>query len=380
MRGLNASARATAAHRARWGPPTLVVRAPGRVNLIGEHTDYNDGFVLPMALPFDTVIAVSAAPDGRSVLSSEGFGDAVIGAPVGSPPWAAHVQSMVDILASDGVAAPPWRGTVASDIPAGAGLSSSAAIEVAVGWVVATLAGREVDPVAVARYGQEAESRLLGAPTGLMDQLASAGAVAGSAQLIDCRSYERRSVRLPSDAGFVVMDTSTRRRLAGSEFATRMATCRRAAELLGVAALRDATADDVATLQGAHDLEWRRATHVVAENERTVAAAAAMDADDATTLGRLMTESHRSLRDLFEVSSEALDAIVDAASSAPGCFGARMTGGGFAGCAVALVAADRVDSFRAEVAAGFEQATGKTATMWVCDAGPGAGIEFQEAP
>ena len=380
-----ARSRALAAHRSSWGEPDLVVRAPGRVNLIGEHTDYNAGFVLPMALPFDTVMAVSASPDTHSSLKSEGFGTVVIGDGASGDgtggesdvAWAAHIRGMVEVMADDGVGAPPWRATVATDIPTGASLSSSAAIEVAVGLTVATRAGVAVDPVRIAEYGQQVETRLLGAPTGIMDQLISATAMEGSASLIDCRSLEATPVTLPGGTVVVVMDTMTRRRLVDSEFAARMHACRRAAELLGVDALRDvADVEAVSPLRPVHELEWRRATHVVAENARTLAAAAAMAADDGPATGALMAESHVSLRDLFEVSSPALDTIVDAALQAPGCLGARMTGGGFAGCAVALVDADDVEAFEAEVSTTYEHAAGTVPRLWACGAAGGASVEW----
>jgi galactokinase len=361
-----------------WGEPDFVVRAPGRVNLIGEHTDYNDGFVLPMALPFDTVMAVSASPEEYSRLRSEGFGEVVLGEKGAA--WAAHIRGMVDAMAADGVSAPPWRACVATDIPTGASLSSSAAIEVAVGLTLAARAGVDVDPIRIAEYGRQVETRLLGAPTGIMDQLISATAVEGAASLIDCRSLAITPVTLPSGTVVVVMDTLTRRQLVDSEFGARMHACRRAAELLGVGSLRDVgTVDDLSALRPAHELEWRRAAHVVAENARTLAAADAMAADDGSAMGALMAESHVSLRDLFEVSGAALDTIVEAAVQAPGCLGARMTGGGFAGCAVALVEADQVAAFEVAVVAAHERVTGTLPRLWACGAAGGASVEWSSA-
>ena len=379
-----ARARALAAHRSAWGEPDFVVRAPGRVNLIGEHTDYNDGFVLPMALPFDTVMAVSASPEEHSRLRSEGFGEVVLGDRVGggadAPGWAAHIQGMVEVMAADGVTAPPWRATVATDIPTGASLSSSAAIEICVGLTIAFRAEVDRDAVRLARYGQQVETRLLGAPTGIMDQLISATAVEGSASLIDCRSLAITPVALPGGTVVVVMDTMTRRELVDSEFGARMRACRRAADLLGVGSLREVAAvDDLSALRPGHDLEWRRAAHVVAENTRTLAAAEAMAADDGSTMGALMAESHASLRDLFEVSGAALDTIVDAAMRSPGCLGARMTGGGFAGCGVALVEADHVAAFEAAVVTAYEGVTGTVPQLWACGAAGGASVERSSA-
>lgn len=368
----NARERAIADHRSTWGEPTAVVRAPGRVNLIGEHTDYNDGFVLPMAIPFDTVIALSGAPAGTATtIRSEGFGEVALDGAV--PAWALYLERMQARMAEDGVAAAPWVGAVATDIPVGASLSSSAAIEVAFGHAVAHRAGAHVDGVRLARYGQAVETELLGSPTGIMDQLISATGVAGSASLIDCRSLEVTPCPIPADTVVVVMDTMTRRELVDSEFAARMASCRRAAEVLGVSALRDA--DDLSALEADHPVEHRRASHVLAENERTLAAAHAMLDGDAATLGRLMTESHASLRDLYEVSGPALDAMVDVALDAPGCLGARMTGGGFAGCTVALVDRGALEAFLVAVRVGFVTGGGDEPRLWPCQAVAGASIE-----
>lgn len=373
--GVDARARAIADHRSTWGEPDVVVRAPGRVNLIGEHTDYNDGFVFPMALPFDTVIAVSLAPSGTGTqVRSEGFGEFTMDGDV--PDWAIYIRTMHELMLDREIVAPAWRGTVATDIPTGASLSSSAAIEVATGLVIAHLAGADLDGVAIARLGQQVETRLLGVPTGIMDQLISATAMVGSASLIDCRSLAATPHPIPAGATVVVMDTMTRRELVDSEFSARTATCMRAAELLGVAKLRDvADPADLSALAADHPLEYRRASHVVAEDARTLAAAEAMAAGDAGRLGELMNASHASLRDLYEVSSEALDRMVDIAHAAPGCFGARMTGGGFAGCAVALVDDAEVDAFVASVATEFEAWSGVAPRLWPSTAAPGASVE-----
>lgn len=373
--GGDARARAIAAHREAWGEPDTIVRAPGRVNLIGDHTDYNDGFVLPMALPFDTVIAVSAAPaGGAGEIRSEGFGAFEIDGAV--PDWAVYIQAMHDVMREAGIEAPAWRGAIATDIPIGASLSSSAAVEVATGLTIAARAGAEPDGVAIARFGQLVETRLLGAPTGMMDQLISATASAGSASLIDCRSLAMTSLPVPAGTTVVVMDTMTRRELVDSEFAARTATCLRAADLLGVDALRDiAAVADIALLEADHPLEWRRATHVVSENERTLAAAGALTAGDAAAFGALMNESHDSLRDCYEVSSAALDRMVDIARAASGCLGARMTGGGFAGCAVALVRSGDVDEFVRDVADGYEAWSGTEPRLWSGVAAAGASVE-----
>ncbi|MGI9614114.1 MAG: galactokinase [Acidimicrobiales bacterium] len=370
--------RAASAHRDRWGSAAeFVARAPGRVNLIGEHTDYNDGFVFPMAIPADTAVAVSRAPGGDPTeLVSEGFGRVELAAtevfdanPIDVTHWAAHVQGVRLLLAKHGVTVPAWRATVATDIPIGASLSSSAALEVAVTMALLELSGTRWSALDVAKLGQRVENDVLGLPSGIMDQLVSAVAVAGHASLIDCRSLDVRPVALPDGAAVAIMDTGTRRKLTESAFADRRETCVRAAKTLGVKSLRDASTGDLDRLAG-DDLviERRRARHVITENARTVEAAAAMVASDAVALGSLMTDSHRSLRDDYEVSGPALDRIVEVARSAPGCLGARMTGGGFAGCAVALVERDRTDEFLASTM------TSSEAKIWFCEPGPGAAL------
>ncbi len=353
----DARARAvTAFDRTHGHPPTTVVRAPGRVNLIGEHTDYNDGFVLPLALPHATVIALEPTGDRSIDVTSEGFGrarftlDDDVAACEG---WARYLHGMSSFLAADGHRVAGWRGTMATDIPAGAGLSSSAALEVAAGLAALAATGAEGGTVApaglrvVAALGTRVENELLGLPSGIMDQLISAVAVEGSALLIDCESGSAEPVAIPEEALVVILDTGTRRELADSAFAQRRADCARAAALLDVPSLRRAPTDAVPRLRaaGADDVLCRRVRHVVAENARTVETARALAEGDLDRVGRLMAESHRSLAVDYEVSGPALDAMVAVAADAPGVIGARMTGGGFAGCAVALVEADTVDRF-----------------------------------
>ena len=368
--------RAVAGHRARWGEPELVVRAPGRVNLIGEHTDYNDGFTLPMALPFDTVLAIASVGDpvdGDVEVVSEGFGSVVIdpaGDPRGVVAWARHIAGVTALLA-DSVPAAGWRATIASDIPSGASLSSSAALEVGIVTALLARAGVAWPPIDVARLGRRVEHEIVGLPSGIMDQFISAGAVAGHAGLMDCRALTLTPIPLPAGCAVAVLDTGTRRVLADAAYADRRAACERAAAALGVAALRDASVAQVAGLGDATDR--RRAHHVVTENARTLAAAAALRTGDVARFGHLMTESHVSLRDDFEVSGAGLDAIVEAARRSPGCLGARMTGGGFAGCAVALVDTDRVAEFSESVLAGYHH-DGHTARVWVCGSAAGAAV------
>ena len=326
----------------------VVARAPGRVNLIGEHTDYNDGFVLPMAIPHATWMAARRRDDDLIRLWSEGHPAAELSTATLSERvdgWPVYVQGVARMLAEEGTPVRGFDAALATDIPVGASLSSSAALELVTARVITAFADAEWDPVAGALASVRAEREHVGMPCGVMDQLISSTATAGHASLIDCRSLEIDPVPLPTGTAVVVLDTGTRRRLVDSAYADRRASCERAAETLGVDALRDTTADAIADAPGLDATDRRRAGYVVAENDRTLRTAAAMRADDAATVGRLMDESHAGLRDDYEVSGPALNAMVGAARAAPGCVGARMTGGGFAGCAVALVARDAVDEF-----------------------------------
>ena len=347
--------RAIAGYVTNYGnEPTLVVRAPGRVNLIGEHTDYNDGFALPMALPFEVVIAGEPRNDGRVVATSEGFEPAefAIADGVEQGGWFTYVHGTAAMLIDAGYPAAGWQGCLASDIPAGASLSSSAALEVASGLAFVTSAGGTIEANALARVGQRVENDVMGFPSGIMDQLASATSADGAASLIDCRDLSTTPVPLPAGVDVIIMDTGTRRELVDSEYAARRADCITAAATLGVAALRDATLDQVGALNDKRIR--RRALHVISENIRTLDAAAAMRAGNATELGQLMNQSHSSLRDDYDVSGPALDRIVAMAQNTDGCLGARMTGGGFAGAAVALVESASSQSFIAHITQSFE--------------------------
>ncbi len=374
---MDAVERAIAAFVDRYGlEPELVATAPGRVNLIGEHTDYNGGHVLPMALPFVTAIAASARVDHVVTVASEGFDPARFSIgdhPASTDGWARYLHGVGWELADSGIEVRGWSGVVTTDVPVGASLSSSAALEVASANTFCR--GVELDPLTIAQVGQRVENHLIGMPCGIMDQLVSAAAVAGHALLIDCASLTYRPVPIPAEATVVVMDTLTRRRLVDSEFAARRHDCEEAARRLGVTHLVEAALADLSDLGGPDDRLRRRARHVVTENQRTLDAAAALQSGDLAALGELMDDSHRSLRDDYQVSGPALDAIVDLARHAPGCLGARMTGGGFAGCAVALVTADLLDVFAAHVEAG----SGRTCRLYPVKPGPGAAVAIPRA-
>lgn len=354
----------------------VVARAPGRVNLIGDHTDYNDGFVLPMALPFATTIVATARLDRTVTLSSVGFPDVAFS--LDDPPseagsWARFVAGMASFLAEDGVDVPGFDASISTDIPVGASLSSSAALEVAAGLVMCGLAGSPPDPVRIARLGQRVENEVIGIQSGIMDQLISAVAESGAVTRIDCRTLDTSPVLLPERARVVIMDTMTRRELADSEYDLRRAACERAAAALGVAKLRDATIEGVATLTD--DVDRRRAHHIVTENRRVLDTVDALVADDLDRTGELMNESHDSLSVDYEVSSVALDRMAEIARAHPHCWGARMTGGGFAGSAVALVDVAAVEGFVDTVRSTWERETGVAPDLWAVAPSAGAYLD-----
>ena len=289
--------------------------------------------------------------------------------------WIEYLKGTAWALLDAGHALEGLEGVIAGDVPLGAGLSSSASIEMATARAFAAVSNLPWKPAPMALLGQRAENKWVGVNCGIMDQLISAAGVEDKALLIDCRSLETQAVPLPRGTVVVVLDTATRRGLVDSAYNERRAQCEAAAKLFGVKALRDVTSEQLAAR--AAELEpmtLRRARHVVSEDERTLAAAEAMRADDATRLGRLMNESHESLRHDFEVCNDGLNVMVDEARRAPGCFGARMTGAGFGGCAVALVAADRSEAFVRQVEAGYREATGLAPKVYVCRATNGAEI------
>jgi galactokinase len=362
------------------GPPVWLARAPGRVNLVGEHTDYNEGFVLPMAIDRAAWIAFRPRPDGRVHLFSLQFGEATEfdlgGLSKTGPAWAQYVKGVAWSLGEDGQALRGFEGVLAGDVPIGAGLSSSAAVELAAARALAASSGLAWEPKAMALRAQRAENSWVGMKCGIMDQLASVAAVAGSALLIDCRSLDTTLVPLPPAASVVVLDTSTRRALVDSAYNERRAQCEEAARGLGVTALRDVTPEELAgSVVALEATVRRRARHVVSENARTLAAAEAMRSGDAAALGRLLDASHKSLREDFEVSSPALEAMVACAQSDGAAYGARLTGAGFGGCAVALVHRAEAEAFSARVQAAFRERTGLTPQAYVCQPAAGASLE-----
>jgi galactokinase len=368
--------------------------APGRVNLIGEHTDYNDGFVLPMAI--DRHVAVAFAPRADRILRVHAtafeqtrqlsLDELEIRARTepekrsGRGGWFGYVVGVAWAMLGAGKSLRGANLAIVSDVPTGAGLSSSAAVEIGVARALAEVSDLDWDTQAIAQLAQRGEQAFAGVACGIMDQLVVAAAHEGCALLIDCRSLDTRDVPLPTSARIVVFDTGVRRQLSGSAYNERRAACERVVEVVravtpGVKALRDVDEDLLARVSGSLDPgDVRRATHVIAENRRPAELADAFAANDLRLAGRLMVDSHNSLRDLYEVSSRGLDAIVETAIAAPGCFGARLTGAGFGGCAIALVEAGSIQRVMSAVEAGYEQRTGRLTTGFVCRAAEGASV------
>jgi galactokinase len=358
----------TAAFIERTGRrPDGVWRAPGRVNLIGEHTDYNDGFVLPVAI--DRSIVVAAGYRDDRILRSWSIGDRAGPAvrplselgPGMSSGWAAYVEGVAWVLLEEGSPVSGADLLVLADLPAGAGLSSSAALEAAVGLALTDLAGGTVDRVALALAGQRAETEVVGMPCGLMDQMAVLCGRAGHALFFDTRTMKTEAVPFdPAAAGLtlLVIDTRVKHTLANSPYAQRRRACEQAAAALGVAALRDATLDDLEAAAAGGRLDevtFRRARHVVTENARVLEVVDLLRQGDVTSIGPALAGSHRSLRDDYEVSCAELDLATETAVAA-GAVAARMTGAGFGGSALALVPVDRAETVGLAVAEAFTAA------------------------
>jgi len=357
--------------------PTWIVRAPGRVNLIGEHTDYNEGFVLPLAIDRAIWIALRPRPDRTVVVYSVDFGQQKEFSLDGLRPcqdgWLEYLKGVAWVLQEEGFRLTGWEGILVGNVPQGAGLSSSAALEMAAARAFAAVAGIAWDPVRMALLGQKAENRWVGIQCGIMDQLVSAAGQQGHALLIDCRFLQTEPVPLPAGTAVVVLDTGTRRGLVDSAYNERRRQCETAAQTLGVRALRDVDLKQLeSAAQRLDPVTFRRARHVVTENARTLEAAEAMRRGDKSRLGQLMDASHQSLRDDYEVSSEALNWMAELARSHRACYGARMTGAGFGGCAVALIHAEAAEEFVTSVGPAYQKATGHQPALYVCQATQGA--------
>lgn len=364
--------------------PNWIASAPGRVNLIGEHTDYNDGFVLPMAIEDRTAIAASTTDDNIVTLHSATTGESASfeitpGMKPGEPAWANYVKGVVAGFVQRGASVPGFNAVIDSDVALGSGLSSSAALEVATATLLEAISGSAIDPVEKALLCQRAEHDFAGVPCGIMDQFISAMCREDHLLLIDCRSQRGELVPFndPSLA-MLIINTNVRHSLADGEYGQRRAQCEAAARALNVRALRDATLADLEASKSKIDpLIYRRARHVISENNRTTEAACWLRAGQWERLGTLMYESHSSLRDDYEVSCVELDQVVELARDIGpqgGVIGCRMTGGGFGGCAVALVKADHADAIGTRISNEYLTRTGIAATVFPSRPGHGSAV------
>lgn len=370
----------------------FVVRAPGRVNLIGEHTDYNEGYVLPMAIDRAVWIALRPRPDSivrilsldMPRLDSDAGAESAfdLQSLTRGRGWLEYPKGVAAQLTKSGYRLNGFDAVMAGDVPRGAGLSSSAAVELAVARAFACSSGFAWDAAAMAKLAQKAENEWVGVNSGIMDQMASAACRAGFALFLDCRSLEFQHIPLPPGVSVIVLDTSTRRGLVDSAYNERRSQCEEAARWFGVKALRDVGVDTLGrrdTAGGLSEVALKRARHIVTENERVLKSVEAMKAGNAERLGELFNASHDSLRDDFEVTNGALDLMAACAREQAGCYGARMTGAGFGGCAVALVAEEKVPAFTAAVGAAYSRRSGLEAGIYICKAGAGAGVIWESS-
>jgi galactokinase len=360
-----------------FNTPPRLFQAPGRVNLIGEHTDYNDGFVLPAAIDRLILVAATARRDARVNVYAMNFDQwdrfDIRGeiARLSENAWGNYIRGMVWSLIQEGCELRGMDAVVAGNVPIGAGLSSSAAMEVALGFCLLQLSESDIDRKSLALAAQKAENQFVGMRCGIMDQFISCLGYNEHALLIDCRDLTYRAVPLPSRVSIVIVDSGVHRGLMDMEYNARRAECETAAKHFGVSALRDV--DLEAFKSRAPQLSSvvrRRAQHVISENDRTLMAATALQADDLTTFGNLMVASHTSLRDDYEVSCPELDLLVEIALGVKGVYGARMTGAGFGGCMVALATKEATEVLVTAVKEHYS-ASGRRAVTYICKASEG---------
>ncbi|MBM7038403.1 galactokinase [Vibrio ulleungensis] len=363
--------------------PTHIIQAPGRVNLIGEHTDYNDGFVLPCAINYNTVVAAAKRDDSIIRLISVDYDNATDEFDIEQEiefiedkMWANYIRGVVKYLMKRGYTLGGADISVSGNVPQGAGLSSSAALEVVIGQTFKELFNLDISQSEIALNGQQAENEFVGCNCGIMDQMISAVGKENHAMLLDCRSLETQLVSMPEDLAVVIINSNKKRGLVDSEYNTRREQCEEAASIMGVKALRDA---DMALFDSKLSLmseaTAKRARHVITENERTVEAAKALAERDMSRMGELMEQSHVSMRDDFEITVPAIDTLVEIVKAVIGDQGGvRMTGGGFGGCIVSLMPPALVDDVKAAVEAQYQAATGLKESIYVCQAKDGAGL------
>ena len=370
-------------HLARFQAEPAIFSAPGRVNLIGEHTDYAEGFVMPAAIDFATLAGISPRSDGKIAIYSENYGEERPFAEGDLPAkagkhWTDYPLGVLAILASEGYAIPAFSLSLSGDIPLGSGLSSSASVEVATALAVLSLIGASYPGPVLARLCQRAENEFVGANCGIMDQFISANGAKDHALLLDCRDLSFRLAPIPASVALVIANTMVKHSVAGGEYTTRRAEVEAACAVIAshrpeVRFLRDATVDDLARW-GAEMTpnSLKRARHVITENLRTVAAADALETGDLAELGRLMAEAHTSYSKDFEGSCVEADAMVALAQDLPGLIGARLTGGGFGGCTINLVEQGEASDFVEALAGRYAAEVGIVPQIYICHASGGA--------
>jgi galactokinase len=369
--------------REMFGSDARSFRAPGRVNVIGEHTDYNDGFVMPAALEFYTWIAAARRQDRVIEAYSDRFDEKVslhLDSLDGPPRkhWGDFIRGVAAVLQNAGYRFAGANLFIHGEVPLGAGLSSSASLEVATALALSSLSGIDVPREELVNFCQKAEHEFVGTRCGIMDQFVAVHGAAGHALMLDCRSLEYELLPLPHDLRLVVCNSMVRHELASGEYNRRRADCEEGVKLLqphlpGIRALRDVSVTNLeAWKQVLPATVYRRCRHVVTENQRVLDAAEALRSSDADRFGCLMYQSHASLRDDYQVSCRELDLLIELAASSPGVFGARMTGGGFGGCTVNLLRTDVCDSFKEHMSRAYQEATGIVAEIYVCEPGQGA--------
>ncbi|MGA3080052.1 MAG: galactokinase [Terracidiphilus sp.] len=370
-------------HVARFGAEPAIFAAPGRVNLIGEHTDYAEGFVMPAAIDFATLAGISPRADGKIVLYSENFREEKSFEATALPGragknWSDYPLGVVSILAAEGHAIPGFSLSLSGDVPLGSGLSSSAALEVATALAVCSLVGATYPGPVLARLCQRAENEFVGANCGIMDQFISVNGKENHALLLDCRDLSFKLAPIPAHVALVIANTMVKHSIAGGDYSTRRAESEAACAVIdshrgGVPFLRDATLEDLE--KWGHEMtpkSYLRAKHVISENLRTMAAAKALANNDLAELGRLMAEAHRSYSQDFEGSCVEADLMVALAQDLPGLIGARLTGGGFGGCTINLVEQDKAAAFAEELGKRYTTKTGIKPEIHICHAAGGA--------
>ena len=362
------------------GHPVFITHAPGRVNLIGEHTDYNDGFVMPMAIERAVWITLRPIQEKKVRLFSLGFNawaefdlTSLINNGQG---WIEYIKGIAAMLDEAGYPLVGWEGVIASNIPVGAGLSSSAALELAAARAFSAAGKWDWEPKKMALLAQRAENQWVGVNCGIMDQLISAAGINDHALMIDCRTLETTPAPLPPGCAVIILDTSTRRGLVDSEYNLRRQSCEKAAAYFDVEALRDVTPQIFAEKADGLDAETRsRARHIITENERVLKALEAMQNQQPEVLGELMKASHTSLKEDYEVSRRELDLIVELSNQHPDCYGARMTGAGFGGCAIALIKEEQAINFSNFVSCEYLKFTGLKPSLYLTQARAGASLK-----